>query len=61
MICDDLSARVSEWIEQIDRYLAECSVYDESLREHLTTARDAMEGLRVHLERGELREYLDSM
>ncbi len=61
MICDDLSARLSEWIEQIDRYLAECSIYDESVREHLTTVRGAMEELREYLEMGELREYLDSM
>lgn len=61
MICDDLSAKVSEWIEEIDRYLAECSIYDESVRERLTTVRDAMGELREHLETGELREYLDSM
>ncbi len=61
MICDDLSATLSEWIEQVDQYLAECSIYDSSVREHLTTARDAIEELRVHLEEGELREYLDSM
>ena len=61
MICDDLSATLSEWIEQIDRYLAECSIYDESVRERLTAVRGAMGELREHLEMGELREYLDSM
>ncbi len=61
MICDDLSAKLSEWIEQVDHYLAECMIYDESLREHLTRVRDAMGELREHLEMGELREYLDSM
>ncbi len=61
MICDDLSARLSAWMEQIDRYLSECSLYDESVREHLTKVRDAMEELREHLEMGEVREYLDSM
>ncbi len=61
MICDDLSARLSAWMEQIDHYLSECSLYDESVREHLTKVRDAMEELREHLEMGEVREYLDSM
>ena len=61
MICDDLAARLSEWIEQIDRYLAECTIYDESVREHLTTVREAMEDLRAHLEMEEVREYLDSV
>ncbi len=61
MICDDLSAQLSEWMEQIDHYLAACSIYDESVREHLTKVRDAMEELREHLEMGELRDYLDSM
>ena len=61
MICDDLAAQLSDWIQQIDHYQAECTIYDESVREHLATVRDAMEDLRAHLETTELREYLDSM
>ncbi len=61
MICDDLSSKVSAWIEQIDAYLSECSLYDESVQDHLTKVRDAMEELREHLEMGEIRDYLDSM
>jgi len=61
VICDDLAVQLSEWIEQIDRYLAECTIYDERVREHLITARGAMEELRAHLEVGELRDYLDSI
>ena len=61
MICDDLSAELSEWIKQIDLYLSECTIYDESVREHLTAVRGAMGELREHLEMGDLREYLDSM
>ncbi|MGZ4936379.1 MAG: hypothetical protein ACXV4C_07495 [Halobacteriota archaeon] len=44
---------MSEWIQQIDRYLAESTIYDESVREHSATVRDAMEDLRAHLEVGE--------
>ncbi len=61
MICDDLSARVSAWMEQIDAYLSESSLYDESVRDHLTKVRDAMEELRAHIEMEEMRDFLDSM
>ncbi len=61
MICDDLPAKLSEWIEQVDQYLAECTIYDESVREHLIKVRDAMQGLKVYLATGEVSEYLDSL
>ncbi len=61
MICDDLAVQASEWIEQVDHYLAECTIYDEGVRERLTKVRDAIEDLRAHIETGELRDYLDSM
>ncbi len=61
MICDDLAGQVSEWIEQTDHYLAECTIYDEGVREHLAKVRDAMQELRTYLATGDVREYLDSL
>ncbi len=48
-------------MEQIDSYISDCSLYDESVRERLTKVQDAMEELREYLEMGDMREYLDSM
>ncbi len=61
MICDDLAAQVSEWIGQVDDYLAECTIYDVGVCEHLAKVRDTITELREYLATGDVREYLDSL